>query len=191
MSLLSVNQARFIADQLELAIKECSPQSVAIVGCAGGNGLERISRGQLDRVVAVDVNPEYVERTRARHANRLHNLELYCGDIQSDALRYDPVDLTYAALLFEYVHVSSALATIRRNSRPGAFLKVMLQLPHVSQDPVSSSPYVTLTALAPALRLLTPESFSNAAIETGFRAGDSTTLELPSGKQFSIMTFRL
>ena len=100
MSLPSVGQSRFIADQFEQAIKECSPKSVAIIGCAGGNGLERISHGQLDRVVAVDVNPEYVERTRVRHAHRLNNLELHCGDIQSEALRFESVDLTFAALLF-------------------------------------------------------------------------------------------
>jgi len=60
----------------------------------------------------------------------LAGLELICADVQSQSLAYGPVDFTYAALLFEYVEVSSTLNTLKRNSRPDAVLTTVLQLPH-------------------------------------------------------------
>ena len=42
MSLPSVGQARMLADQLALLLERHAPISVAIIGCAGGNGLDRI-----------------------------------------------------------------------------------------------------------------------------------------------------
>src|ERR1700733_5029312 len=68
MSLPEVGQAQMIADELHHAVLRWAPRSIAVIGCAGGNGLERIARGTVERVVAMDVNPDYVERTRARHA---------------------------------------------------------------------------------------------------------------------------
>ena len=115
MSLPTVAQAQMIADQLDRAIARWAPTSIAVLGCAGGNGLERISAGRVERVVAVDVNPDYIERTRVRHAQRLPGLELVCADVQSESARYSPVDLTYAALLFEYVDVRSTLKMLKRN----------------------------------------------------------------------------
>jgi pimeloyl-ACP methyl ester carboxylesterase len=57
MALPSIGQAEMLAAQFALLIKRLRPASVAIVGCAGGNGLNRIDPGQLERVVAIDINP--------------------------------------------------------------------------------------------------------------------------------------
>jgi hypothetical protein len=143
----------------------------------------------MERIVAVDVNPGYLERTRARHAQRLGELELICADIQSDSLRYEPVDLTYAALVFEYVDVPSTLMTLKRNSRPNATLTTVLQLPHSTLGPVSQSPYTSLGSLASAMALVPPDELCHAAVKAGFAVAGSATLELPSGKKFWVQNF--
>src|ERR1700733_2036112 len=97
MSLPAVGQAQMIAEQLDLGLERWSPTSIAVIGCAGGNGLDKIAGRTVERVVAVDVNPDYIERTRARHAQRLQGLELVCADVQSESVKYEPVELTYAA----------------------------------------------------------------------------------------------
>jgi predicted O-methyltransferase YrrM len=94
MSLPAVGPAQMLADQLDHAIARWAPTSIAVIGCAGGNGLERIAAGTVGRVVAVDVNPDYIERTRVRHAQRLLGLELVCADVQSESVTYSPADLT-------------------------------------------------------------------------------------------------
>jgi SAM-dependent methyltransferase len=188
MSLPTVGQAQMIAEQLDRALERWSPTSIAVIGCAGGNGLDKIPGRTVERVVAVDVNPDYVERARTRHAQRLQGLELVCADVESESLIYDPVDLTYAALLFEYVGVLGTLRTVKRNSRPNAILTTVLQLPHLAIPAVSPSPYKSLGSLA--LTLVAPETLCHAAADLGFAAIDSTIIELSSGKRFCVQNFR-
>jgi hypothetical protein len=190
MSLPTVGQAQMIADQLDRAVARWVPKSVAVIGCAGGNGLERIAAGTVEHVVAVDVNPDYIERTRVRHAQRLRGLELVCADVQSESATYSPVDLTYAALLFEYVDVHSTLKTLKRNSRPNAVLTTVLQLPHSNIHAVSPSPYKSLGRLASAITLVAPETLCHAAVDVGFTTADAMTIELTSGKMFCVQSFR-
>ena len=189
MSLPAVGQAQMIAEQFDRALKRWAPARVAVIGCAGGNGLDRIAPVTVERVVAVDLNPEYIECARARHAGRLQGLELLCADVQSESLTYGPVDFTYAALLFEYVDVPSTLRTLARNSRPDAVLTTVVQLPHSIMPAVSSSPYESLVRLASVMTLVAPESLSRAAMEAGFAAADSTVIELESGKRFCVQNF--
>ncbi len=190
MSHSAVGQAQMIADQLDGAIARWAPKSLAVIGCAGGNGLERIAAGTVERIVAVDVNPHYIERTRVRYAQRLRGLDVICADVQSESLKYGYVDLTYAALLFEYVDVRSTLKTLKRNSRPHALLTTVLQLPHSSIQAVSPSPYKSLGCLASVMTLVAPETLRHAAVDVGFSTVDALTIELTSGKKFCVQTFR-
>jgi hypothetical protein len=190
MTLPSVGQATMLAAQFELLIARKSPASVAVIGCAGGNGLERIADGEPTKVVAVDLNPKYVEETRNRHGPRLPGLELYCADVQSPALRFGPVDLIYAALIFEYVDVASTLATLRRNCSPHGTLAVLLQLPSPEQHVVSASPYASLGALGPVIRLVAPMDLRTAAEAAGFTCEVSSTIQIASGKRFALQIFQ-
>ena len=122
MALPSVGQAQMLADQFALLIKRIRPASLALVGCAGGNGLDRVDPEQVERVVAIDINPKYLEQAEARHAKRLKQLQLICADIQSEKLHVEPVDFIYAALVFEYVDVLSTIATLKHICRGGGTL---------------------------------------------------------------------
>jgi hypothetical protein len=106
-------------------------------------------------------------------------------------LHYDPVDFTFAALLFEYVAVRTTLRTLRRNSRPDAILTTVLQLPHPTMPPLSDSPYESLGSLTSAMILVPPETLCRTAADVGFVLLDATVLELPSGKRFCVQNFRL
>lgn len=190
MSLPEVGQAHLLAEVFDRAVKRWSPASIALIGCAGGNGFERLAAGAMDRLIGVDVNPDYIEQARRRHAQRLPNIELLCADVQSQSLTYGPVDFTYAALLFEYVDMAAALDTLKRNSRPNARLTTVVQLAHSTLSPVSSSPYRSLGRLAPIMKLVVPEELRGAAAQAGFAYDDSEILTLASGKQFCVQNFR-
>jgi hypothetical protein len=83
-----VAQAELLARTLASAVGACSPASVAVLGCAGGNGFDRLP-ASLPRLVGIDVNPEYVAVARARHAPSLAGLELHVGDVERDELSQD------------------------------------------------------------------------------------------------------
>jgi len=185
-----VGQSSVIAELFDHAIMRWAPSSIAIIGCAGGNGFNKINPEVVKRVVAVDLNPQYIEKTRVRHTRRLPGLELLCADVQSESLNYGPVDLTYAALLFEYVDIDSALRTLKRNSRLGAALTTVLQLPHAAMPSVSPSPYRSLDCLASLMNLVAPEDLHSAARRAGFTSTDTAMVELASGKQFYVQNFK-
>jgi SAM-dependent methyltransferase len=189
MSLPSVGQAKMLADQLERLIGQYRPASIALMGCAGGNGLERIQSTCVERIVAVDINAQYIATARNRFADRLANLDFRCADVQSESLQFEPVELIYAALIFEYVDVAAALSTMRRNIRHGGTLVGLLQLPHAEQQAVSPSPYRSLEKLASALELVAPDELRAQAKAAGFKIGCSETIALPSGKEFLLHTF--
>src|ERR1700760_2212688 len=99
MALPAVWQAQMLAEELTSAVETYRPRSVAVVGCAGGNGFEALEAARLERVVGIDVNPAYVEAVRVRFGTRIPQLELYCASVE-DILAVAAVDLIYAGLIF-------------------------------------------------------------------------------------------
>jgi SAM-dependent methyltransferase len=82
MALAEVAQAQVLSGIFAEVLKEHAPRSVAVLGCAGGNGFTEIDPTITPRVVGVDINPDYIAQTRARFQNRIPTLELFVGDIQ-------------------------------------------------------------------------------------------------------------
>ncbi len=191
MSLPEIAQAQMIADHFESLLRGYSPVSVAVIGCAGGNGLERIAPGVTTRIVGVDINPAYIEETRYRFAGRLPGLELCCGDIQTAEFAFAPVDLVYAALVLEYVDPSVALPKLCGLLKPGGLLSVLLQLPCPTMDEITPSPLAaSLKSLAPIMRLKAPDEIQALAEACGLTRVASLRIDLPSGKQFQTLLYR-
>ena len=102
-----------------------------------------------------------------------------------------PVDLIYAALVFEYVDVKLTLQSLRSVCRPNGILAVVLQQPSHSVTAVSPSPFVSLQSLAPVMRLVSPDALCTEAEHAGFILKASHPLSLPSGKEFAVLVFQL
>ena len=54
MSLPEVAQAGMLSREFEVLLRQYVPESVAILGCSGGSGFDRISPNVTSRVVGVD-----------------------------------------------------------------------------------------------------------------------------------------
>ena len=62
------------------------PASVALLGCATGNGLEAIDPSVTPRIVGIDLHPEYLAIARQRHHGLGTALDLRCADLLTCAL---------------------------------------------------------------------------------------------------------
>jgi hypothetical protein len=94
------------------ALDVCLPDSVAILGIAGGNGLEHANPATIKRIVGFDINPGYLDEVRRRFVTH-PNLELHCVDLSQDELRVAPVALvTWPG--------QTARSPIRRSSPSGS-----------------------------------------------------------------------
>ena len=190
MALPQVAQARLLADIFKSMLEQYRPRSVAVLGCAGGNGFEWISADVTERVVGVDINPRYVERLRARFQDRIPALELFVGDVQSGEVAFPPVELVFAGLVLEYVDVEAVLQKVRTLLIPVGVLTTVVQLPHPASARVTPSPFPSLEALASFMRLVPPPRLTDLARRLDYREIESRVEESTGGKRFQVQTFR-
>ncbi|MGA2875014.1 MAG: class I SAM-dependent methyltransferase [Nitrososphaerales archaeon] len=189
MSLPEIGQAQMIAYDFKSLLEVYSPSSVAVIGCAGGNGFDCIDSLRTTRIVGIDVNPDYIRCARSRFSKRFPILELYAQNIETAEKLFKPVQMIYAALVFEYIEFSLGLARMVEHLRAGGILAAILQLPS-SQRIVSPSPFRSLKPLEQFMVLRSPEDFEASAKTIGLTKLSSKKLTLESGKEFEALVFR-
>lgn len=190
MSLPSVAQSRILADSIGALTESLRPESVAIVGCSGGNGFDRISVALVHRVVGIDINPQYIAETRKRFHDRFNQLELYCQDFIDEDCSFRPVDLVIAHLVFEYMDFRAGLSSIMRFLNSGGYLSAILQLRSEKISAISPSPFVSLKKLGSIMNFVPPDEFEQCAETLGFKVRRTSRLRLPSGKEFHELLFQ-
>jgi methyltransferase family protein len=190
MLLPSVGQAQMLAETLEALVKRYAPRSAAILGCAGGNGLERLAPLHLERIVGVDINPRYVATVRERFGGILPGLDLYAADLESPQQLFASVEFIYAALVFEHIELMKGLSFVRRHCAPGGLWATVLQRRDEHAEPVSASPYSSLRRLDSDFQWVPPEELRAKAGLSGFTPERSGELVAGGGKRFALEVFR-
>lgn len=183
-----VRQLDALSDLFADALACRRPESVAILGVAGGNGLERIDGNITRRVVGLDVNPRYLEAVRRRFA-AVHNLELHCVDLAEEIAELEPVQLVHAALVFEHAGAERCLENALSLVVPGGALSVVLQLPAESEANVGASPFPSIQSLGSHFSLIEPAWLGEKLDGRGFRLLRESRRALPAGKGFWMGVF--
>jgi len=183
-----VGQLSALAELFGEALRSCRPESVAILGVAGGNGLEHIDPAVTRRVCGIDVNPEYLEAVRQRFA-AAPGLELHCLDLAESHAQLAPARLVHAALIFEHAGLGRCLENALNLVAPGAALSVVLQLPSAAAEPVNGAAHPSIQALRHGFQLIDPGHLSREVEGRGFRFVRSMRHPLPSGKAFWLGLF--
>ena len=188
MSLPGVGQAQMLAQELDAAAQRVRASSVAVVGCAGGNGFDGLA-DRLQRLVAIDINPAYVEVARARFGGRHAQLETYVCDIEQSVPACAPVDLVFAGLLLEYVEPVRAMAALRRLCHDEGTLVIVTQVIADEGQFVSPSPYIALQALQGFARSCQSAQLEEHARASGFSSASWRRIRSVGGKSFDVGDF--
>jgi SAM-dependent methyltransferase len=191
MASAEVGQWQVLNQILAEDLSRFQPHSLAVIGCATGNGFEHIDPRVTKRVTGIDVNPRYLALLRERHQRRLAELELIAADVLEVELRPGSFDLVHTALIFEYLDPAAALARIAPWIRPGGMLTVVLQQPSTQSSPVTPTPYLSLRALGSILRLVDPEELRQMAFIHGLEEREARRIELKQGKSFHLGRYSL
>jgi hypothetical protein len=186
-----VAQLQFLSRIFGELIAEYEPESLAVLGCATGNGFERIRPERVQRLIGVDINREYLDVCRKRHAARIQALELVCGDAATLELEPASMDLIHAALILEYVDPEAIVEKASQWLRSRGILAVVLQLPAKGAANVSETGFESLKRLEPVIRLVDPLLLAGLCRRHGFKEERSESLKLDSGKEFYIGVYRL
>ncbi|HEY3351554.1 MAG TPA: class I SAM-dependent methyltransferase [Thermoanaerobaculia bacterium] len=183
MALPDVGQAQALASEFGRLLEERRPASVAVLGCSGGNGLERVDPAVTTRVVALDLNPAYVEATRVRFDRRFRAFEpVVCDVALAGEAPFRPVEFLFAGLVLEYVSLPAGLRFVRSGLERGGLFGCITQQASETLERVSPSPFSSLAALAPHMRLHAPGEVARRAGECGLRVEGLRTLLMPNGK---------
>lgn len=88
---------------------------VAILGAAGGNGLEHIDTSKTKKVYAVDINKNYLDACLQRYGHMKNILEILCMDLNSDSVILPCTDLIICNLIIEYLGEEVFISIIDKN----------------------------------------------------------------------------
>lgn len=167
------------------ALTRVRPRSVAVLGIAGGNGLEHID-GSVSRVVGIDIRAEYLDEVRRRFPAL--PLELHCLDLASDTVTAAPVDLVHAALIFEHAGLECALDNALSLVAPGGSLSVVLQLPSTAAT-VTPSAFASMQSLREHVSTISFDGFRELVESKDFGPVVEEAMALPGGKSFWLGIF--
>ncbi len=181
-------QLQTLSELFARALDICRPDSVAVLGVTGGNGLERIDRAAVNRIVGVDVNAHYLDEVRRRFGQQSH-LELHCIDLSQEELRVAPVALVHAALFFEHAGVGRALDNALALVSRGGRFSVVLQLPDRDQPGVTLTPYPSMQRLTASFSFVDVSQFRGLLETQGFRLLQEELRPLSTGKTFWLGVF--
>lgn len=187
MNSANVAQLAALADLFEEALTLCRPESVAILGIAGGNGLDRIDPRVTKRIVGIDIQSGYLDTIRSRYPQL--PLTLHCSDLENETIKEDAVALVHAAMIFEHAGTGQCLQNAASLVAPGGSLAVVLQLPSTIQTDVSPTPFKTMQSLAEQFQLIDRVNLQKTLESISFRLHHQTRRNLPGGKAFWLGVF--
>lgn len=152
-----VQQLDALADLFKSALQHCMPESVAILGIAGGNGLEHINAGVTQRILGLDINECYLDTVKRRFGT-LPGLELHCHDLRDLEPGLDQFSLVHCALIFEHTGLDPALENALSLVAPEGRLSVVLQLANENCAPIAGTSYHSIDSLKQNFTLIQIET---------------------------------
>lgn len=192
MSSPGVQQLAVLAELFECALDFCLPESLALLGVAGGNGLEQIDCAVTRRIVGVDINQLYIDEVGRRFGHgQLAGLELYCSDLTEQDLNLASVALVHAALIFEHTGLGRALRNAISLVAPGGHLAVVLQLPSKNEEGVTTTSYTSMQRLKKDFALIDARNLRLLLEQKGFRLVEQQHRQVSAGKALWLGVFAL
>ncbi|HSG27695.1 MAG TPA: class I SAM-dependent methyltransferase [Candidatus Krumholzibacterium sp.] len=185
-----VRQAQMLSRIFTEALEKHDSSTIALLGCATGNGLDSIRKGRTARVTAVDINPGYLAVLRERYEGVVEGLETIEADLEECVLDKSAYSLVFAGLIFEYLDPEGLLRRIAEWLSPAGILVSVLQMSATGTDKVTATGFESLRLLAPVMKLVRPCQFRAMACGAGLSEVDVSTVTLDSGKSFFIGVYR-
>jgi len=191
MNLPEIGQASYLADTMGELAQMIQPQTVAVIGCAGGNGFDQLKESGVEHLIGIDINNDFCDIAFDRYGEQFEHLEIMTADFCDETCEFDPVQFLFAGLFFEYVDLQRAIKKCAEQIVSGGYFAAVIQLPCDTIAEISPSPLSeTLSQLSSIMNLIDPVQLEQIAAESGFTLLDSRIDTLESGKSFKLFLFQ-
>lgn len=191
MALPSVAQSQLLATTLQRLVSHYQPRSLAILGAAGGNGLQLVDSAIVRRVVAIDFNPDYLAVCESRHTASFSEFQPVIHDLSQGPPAIEPVECIFAGLVLEYLRLDVFCSYLSSLLTDGGTFATLLQLPSEGIPEVSVSPFSSLTQLQSAFSFVSPTHLNHLLAAQGFLRLSHEQIDLDTGKSFYFASYQL
>ncbi len=190
MSLDSVKQLQAMNIIMKKQFVAYPVDTAMVLGIAGGNGLEHVSKDKYKTVYGVDINADYLKAVEARYGALEGVLECIKADIINESGKLPEAQLVIANLLVEYIGYEAFMMAMMR-VRP-QYISCVIQINIDEHQWVSDSPYLhAFDRLDEVHCQMEDEALTRAMKETGYQKILSESYPLPNGKALLRLDFEL
>ena len=189
MSLDSVRQLQAMNSIMREQFEAYDVETAAVLGIAGGNGLEHVRPEKYRKVFGVDINNDYLEAVAKRYKNLSDVLECRQADLIRDAEKLPKAQLVIANLLVEYIgYVAFQKAILQMEPQ---YVSCVIQINTDEKNWVSDSPYLhAFDRLEEVHCQMEEDKLHRAMQEAGYEKLADATYALPNGKALVRLDFR-
>lgn len=184
MSLPSIAQSQYLSDYFEKILNIYKPKTVAFIGCSGGNGLDKAKTKKIEKMICVDINPNYLREAERRYSRYFTNIEFICNDIASSEFMVEEVELVFVGLVFEYVEKNQTIENISKILKACGKLVIVLQVKNLLLSEVSQSPYKNLEKLSKIFSFVAADEIIELSEKFDFELVSKSRTVLKSTKTF-------
>lgn len=185
----TVGQLQLLSNLTMKYLKRINPETVMFLGIAGGNGLEHIDNNVTSQVFGIDINQNYLDKTKKRFKDQIPNLNLVNLDISTSATEeITKANLIWAALIFEYVETDACFEFINSNIQDNGQLIVTIQ-ENNGVSSISKTGVETIKSAGQIFRVISDSNLVSVADKFAFNKIDFEENVLPNGKSLKTYTF--
>lgn len=139
MKLSTVQQLQKLNEIMKSQIYKYNIKKVAILGVAGGNGLEHIDSSKIKIVYGIDINENYLDTCKEKYKYLKDCLILKKLDLSNLANDLPMTDIIIANLFIEYIGIDIFIQQLSKNFPP--YVSCVIQK-NSDISFVSDSPYL-------------------------------------------------
>lgn len=189
MSLDSVRQLQALDSIMKEQFAAYPVETAAVLGVAGGNGLEHIDADKFRRVYGVDINADYLSAVSQRYTQLSGVLECLHIDLINEAEKLPQAQLLIANLLIEYIGYEAFQRDVWQNAP--RYVSCVIQINTDEEQWVSESPYLhAFDRLDEVYHQMEEETLTVAMEDIGYSLILQETYPLPNGKALVRLDFQ-
>lgn len=187
MSLEGVYQLQTLNAMMKEQFYTYDVDTTMILGVAGGNGLEHISKEQFKKVYAVDVNQNYLVQCERRYKELEDVFVPICVDLLKEDLQLPKAELLIANLLVEYIGYECFQMVVKIVNPQ--YISCVIQI-NTDISFVSYSPYIhVFDRLEEVHYQMEETALIHSVEEIGYKNDRVEERQLPNGKKLVRIDF--
>jgi len=186
MAAPSVEQTAMLAETLGSLLRAHHPGSLALLGSAGGNGLEQVDPLVTKKVVIVDLNADYLTVCARRFRHKFEHFESVLCDLSTRPPLDEPVEFVYAGLVLEYLNQTFFLSYAPSLISSGGRIAFVFQNA-ASQGPVTDTGIASIRRLEAVHASVDVNEVVTTLSSNGMWVVDRRALATVPGKQFTLL----